>query len=251
MKLLSFEEEPKGITLPEYAIASIEVTGEEGLLYKRYKEDPINLKNNEFSFLLKHLNQGDSCAFMVSTDRINEEFEPVRFNDTKSTYLEVLIKVHNYYSTGEYLSQKNGYDKEMMEQLILSKYLAETDAELIHAGVHKETLKVGEGEPVKKGDVITIAYKGYFINRLVFDEISGSTAFTFTYGTPGQVIEGLEIAIKGMKLGEKSKIIIPSQLAFGEDGSTTRVVPPFTTVIYELEIVKVKQATPVKIEEQV
>ncbi|PJB13827.1 MAG: peptidylprolyl isomerase, partial [Flavobacteriales bacterium CG_4_9_14_3_um_filter_32_8] len=60
------------------------------------------------------------------------------------------------------------------------------------------------------------------------------------YGSPDQVIKGLEIAINGMKKGEKSKIIIPSQLAFGEEGSSTQIVPPFTTVIYELEIVNVK-----------
>ena len=43
-----------------------------------------------------------------------------------------------------------------------------------------------------------------------------------------------------MKEGDKTKIIIPSQLAFGEYGSSTGLIPPFTTVIYNLEIIKVR-----------
>ncbi len=240
MKLLSFGEGEKQFDQAAYAIASIEVKAKEGLLYKRYKEDVINLENNEFTFLIQHMNEGDSCSFMIAAGRLITEFEPVVFNETTSEFLEITIKIHQYFTKGEYLSERQGYDKEMMEQLILNKYLEEINVKKSLKGIYMEQLKAGKGDEIKKGDIITIAYNGYFVNRLEFDRISGSTAFTFTYGTPGQVIEGLDIAIKGMKKGEKSKIIIPSQLAFGEEGSTTRVVPPFTTVIYELEIVNKK-----------
>ena len=42
-----------------------------------------------------------------------------------------------------------------------------------------------------------------------------------------------------MREGEKAKIIIPSQLAFGENGSSTGIVPPYTSVIYEVTMLKV------------
>lgn len=241
LKLLSFDDDDDDefFNNADNAIVSIVINDESGVLYKHYKEDPVNLKNNNFTFLLQHLKEGDSCNFKVSTEKIVKEFKPVKFNESESAYLDVTIKVYRYLTTVEYLSQKQGYDKEMMEQLILSKYLTEYTTKL-KQGVYVEKLIEGEGETIKKGDIITIAYKGYFVNRLEFDKIGGKTAFTFTYGTPGQVIKGLGIAINGMKKGEKSKIIIPSQLAFGEEGSTTRVVPPFTTAIYELEIINVK-----------
>ncbi len=240
MKLLYFEDEEKSYHPLFHAVASIEVIDGENLLYKRYKEDIINLENNEFSFLIKEMNEGDSASFMVSAAKIQEAFKPVNFNKITSEYVEVNIKIYQYYTKGEHLSASQGYDKEMMEQLILKKYIKECRAKPTYEGLYVEQLKKGHGKKIEKGDVITIAYKGYFINRLEFDNISGATAFTFTYGTPGQVIKGLDLAINGMKNGEKSKIIITSQLAFGEGGSTTRVVPPFTTVIYEIEIVNVK-----------
>ena len=128
----------------------------------------------------------------------------------------------------------------MLAQVILKKYLEEFEAEF-KQGVYVKQITKGKGEGIQKGDIITIGYTGFFVNRLEFDNISGSTAFTFAYGTSGQVIKGLDIAIKSMRDGEKSKIIIPSHLAFGEEGSTTLVVPSFTTVIYELEILKLKR----------
>ena len=240
MKLESFEESDKNIIHADYITASIEVIGDEGLLYKHYKEDVINLKNHEFTFLLQHLNEGDSCSFMVAADRIIDEFKPITFNETTSEYVEVIIKIHHCYTTGEYLSKKRGYDKEMMEQLILTKYLKELKVKKKLQGIYVEQLLEGTGKEIEKGDVITINYKGYFVNRLEFDNTYKQTPFTFTYGTPDQVIKGLDIAINRMKKGEKSKIIVPSQFAFGEVGSTTRIVPTFTTVIYELEIVNVK-----------
>lgn len=239
MKLLSFSEGDKKIKEAKYVAASIEITGNEGLLYKRYREDVINVASKDFTFLIQHLSEGDSCSFMVSTSRIVNEFKPNIFNKTTSDFVEVSIKIHQYYTNDEYLNQNKAVDVEMMEQLILTKYLEEFEVKSLQ-GIYIQQLAKGKGKKIKKGDIITISYKGYFTNRLEFDNISGSTAFTFAYGTPGQVIKGLNLAIKGMKKGEKSKIIIPSQLAFGEEGSTTLVVPPFTTVIYELEIVNVK-----------
>jgi peptidylprolyl isomerase len=41
-----------------------------------------------------------------------------------------------------------------------------------------------------------------------------------------------------MNEGEKAKFIIPSQLTYGKKGSSTGIVPPYTTVIYEIELVK-------------
>jgi FKBP-type peptidyl-prolyl cis-trans isomerase FkpA len=44
-----------------------------------------------------------------------------------------------------------------------------------------------------------------------------------------------------MKEGERSLFIIPSKLAFGENGSSTGIIPPFTSVIFEVELIEVKK----------
>ena len=53
------------------------------------------------------------------------------------------------------------------------------------------------------------------------------------------MIDGLKTALKGMKEGENLKIILPSRHAFGEEGSLAGIVPPYTAVIYDVNIIKV------------
>ena len=238
LKLISFEEGNKGIEDANYVAVSITIKEGDNVIFRQYKENIFLIRKNNFTFLMKNLNEGDSAVFKVATSRIYDALSPLIIDSTKSDFVKVMIKIYNYYSDSEYLASKNEFDGEMLEQLLLSRYIEEVGLKM-GEGILKNVLVEGIGETVKKGDEITIAYKGYFINRLKFDEISGSTAFTFKYGTQGQVIKGLDIAIKSMREGEKSKIIIPSHLAFGEEGSTTLIVPSFTTVIYELEILKI------------
>ena len=52
------------------------------------------------------------------------------------------------------------------------------------------------------------------------------------------MIAGLEDAIGRMREGQRALVILPSYLAWGEKGSSTGIIPPFTTVIYEVELLK-------------
>jgi len=230
MKLLSFEEEVLTVENKAFAAVSIEIYDEDKLLFSHQQIDRIELKNNQFDFLIKYLSLGDSCHFMIPAERIINMFKPLILKETNAKQLSVFIKLANIY--------EDVLDKEMIEQFVLKSYLKEIDVKE-QLGVYVGNIKPGYGKEIERGDEITITYKGYFINGLEFDNVSGKTAFTFAYGSQGQVIKGLEIAIKTMREGQESKIIIPSQLAFGEEGSTTLIVPSFTTVIYDLEVVKV------------
>jgi FKBP-type peptidyl-prolyl cis-trans isomerase len=102
------------------------------------------------------------------------------------------------------------------------------------------TIQKGQGISVETGKTLILKYKASFMDGIEFDNTYYQHFFEYTYGTPNQVIEGLAIALLGMKNKEKSKIIIPSQLAFGDKGSSTGIVPPFTTLVYELEIIDIK-----------
>jgi FKBP-type peptidyl-prolyl cis-trans isomerase len=60
--------------------------------------------------------------------------------------------------------------------------------------------------------------------------------FEFTYGSPEQVLKGLNYVIGKLKFSQSVKIILPSRLAFGENGSSNGVVPPYTPLIYEVKV---------------
>jgi FKBP-type peptidyl-prolyl cis-trans isomerase len=62
--------------------------------------------------------------------------------------------------------------------------------------------------------------------------------FQINYGTPDQLIRGLNYAICKLKIGRFSKIILPSHLAFGENGSSNGSIPPFTPMLYKISVSK-------------
>ncbi|MGB0887091.1 MAG: FKBP-type peptidyl-prolyl cis-trans isomerase [Vicingaceae bacterium] len=240
MQLLSFDETTAKKEETTYFAASIKIFDQEKLIYKRYKKERLKLTDNPLFFLTEHLNLGDSCWFKVKKSKLKKEFDALNFENENENFVDVFIKIEAFYDLSDNVNESLSYDAEMLEQILLKNYLKEFNAKETN-GVYKEIINKGNTTKVEVNDEITILYKGYFINRLVFDNLSDETAFTFTYGTPDQLIKGLEGVLISMYEGEKSKIIIPSQLAFGEEGSTTLIVPPFTTVIYELEILKIKK----------
>lgn len=239
MKLLSFGDSNKAFNENEFVKAEIFVNDGVELLYHNFS-DNILANSNPFNYLFEHLNEGDSAVFYVGRDGFLGKVKELNFPKINQKYLTVTIKIHQYYSIDEYPSVKT--DGEMLEQVILKKYLAMNgfDENNNKSGVYIRQKKRGNGEPVSKGDKVVINYKAYFTNCIEFDNTYKDIAFTFTYGNPDQVIRGLEIAIKGMKKDEESIVVIPSQLAFGDEGSSTGVVPPYSTVVYKLKIVKIE-----------
>jgi hypothetical protein len=99
--------------------------------------------------------------------------------------------------------------------------------------------KNGEGEEtVSMGKLISVKYKGRFLNDSLFDD--PAFPLQFTYGTPDQLLKGLNFVIKGMHKGEFIKIILPSYLAYGDSGNTNGTVAPFTPLLYEITITDIK-----------
>lgn len=92
---------------------------------------------------------------------------------------------------------------------------------------------------IEEGDLVLLSYKGSFLNGRLF-ETSGAH-FEYIYGTPDQLLKGLNYATGKLKLGQTAKILLSSRLAFGEYGSSNGTIPPFTPLIYELKIIDVKK----------
>ena len=131
---------------------------------------------------------------------------------------------------------------DMQEQLTLLRYVTSHNipGNFKRHNLYFIPLHKGTGPRVKQGEMVSLAYKGSFLNGTVFDSVPASAPLQFRYGDSSQVIQGLAIAIKMMRGGGEAKIIIPSQLAFGNNGSSTGIVPPYTTVVYEVTLLKVK-----------
>ena len=96
--------------------------------------------------------------------------------------------------------------------------------------------------PIKsqKGDVLQLHYTGKLEDGTEFDSsLPQNQPFVFSLGT-GQVTEGWDQGLLEMCEGEKRKLVIPSELGYGERGAPPKI-PGGATLVFEVELLKIKR----------
>jgi FKBP-type peptidyl-prolyl cis-trans isomerase len=107
------------------------------------------------------------------------------------------------------------------------------------SGLKYEDLKAGDGAEAKKGDTVEVHYTGWLKDGKKFDSsVDRGKPFVFELGA-GKVIKGWDEGVAGMKVGGKRKLIIPFELAYGEEGRPP-VIPPKAELTFEVELLKIK-----------
>jgi len=109
-------------------------------------------------------------------------------------------------------------------------------------GVDITTLVEGSGDTAKTGDSVSMNYTGVLEDGTAFDsnvdpKFNHVSPFVFTLGT-GQVISGWDIGVTGMKVGEKRKLEINPEFAYGEAGVGS-IIPPNAKLIFDVELVEI------------
>ena len=107
------------------------------------------------------------------------------------------------------------------------------------SGLQYKVIREGIGLSPDDNDTIVVHYKGSLVDGKVFDSsYERNEPITIT---AGQVIPGWGEGLKLMKAGGQYELYIPQNLAYGEQGAGG-VIPPFATLIFEMEVVEIKPA---------
>ena len=117
--------------------------------------------------------------------------------------------------------------------------VAESDLVTTESGLQFFDLEEGDGDLPQDGQMVAVHYTGWLEDGTMFDSslLRGRT-FQFPVGA-GQVIPGWDEGVGTMKVGGKRQLVIPADLAYGEQGAGG-VIPPDATLIFEVELVDVQ-----------
>jgi peptidyl-prolyl cis-trans isomerase A (cyclophilin A) len=114
------------------------------------------------------------------------------------------------------------------------------DFEVTPTGLRYQITEKGNGPHAVKGKTVSVHYEGSLLNGQVFDSsYKRNEPIDFKLGV-GQVIPGWDEGIGLLSVGDKAKLVIPSDLAYGTAGAGGGIIPPNASLIFKVELVAVK-----------
>lgn len=106
------------------------------------------------------------------------------------------------------------------------------------SGLYYQDILVGRGSDAASGKRVQVAYTGWLADGVMFDQSPTGRPYAFLLGR-GQVIQGWDEGVAGMRVGGRRLLVIPPGLAYGRR-SPGAGIPPYATLVFDVRLVQVQ-----------
>lgn len=205
------------------------------------------------------LTAGDSVLIKVPADSVyknHEDKRPPIFSHGSN--FNFYVKVVKAESLDQAMAERNAELEKMKtaEKTSIEKYIADNKlvVKTTPSGLKYVITKTGLKPKPLPGDTVMVNYTGKFLTGQVFDTSVQQVAQNAGLNEPGRTFEPLKFAVghqevipgwdEGMLLlneGSKAIFIVPSNLAYGEQGGPDGAIPPVTPLVFNVDLVGVKR----------
>lgn len=159
----------------------------------------------------------------------------------KMTYDEAKAEIQNFFAELEKkqraAAEEAGKQNKKAGEAFLAENGKRAEVKTTPSGLQYEVLTEGDGPMPEATDQVEVHYTGKLIDGTVFDS-SVDRGVPATFGVT-QVIPGWVEALQLMKAGSKWRLFIPSNLAYGPNGAPGSPIGPNSTLIFDVELLKV------------
>ena len=194
-------------------------------------------KQDSVSYSIGHLMAG-SLKSMGSSDLnfdiIAQGIEDALNNSSIISAEEAKQMVNNHMSE---IQEKLGVEEINKGKLFLDKNSKEPGVEITESGLQYRHEVLGTGDSPTSSSSVTVHYKGTLLDGTVFDS-------SYNRGEPvsfplNGVISGWTEGLQIMKVGGKTTFFIPQNLAYGANPRPNGPIPPYATLIFEVELISI------------
>lgn len=248
----------------------IEKTEGDSVLFSSYDAGQEIMMNRQKSLFkgdvfsgLSHLSEGDSAVFKINADSMATKMGRHKPTNNKDKYFVYTLKIDKVipkgkltdslfnekiesYFKAENEKAKNG-EAGKLESYIKGKNLKPITTP---SGLQYVITTEGTGTKASAGDTLEVNYTGKFLDDKIFDtsvEELAKKSGTYNQMRPykpmkvaagsGMTIPGFDEALLLFPAGTKVTLILPSKLAYGEQGAQR--IKPYSPLVFDLEFVKI------------
>jgi FKBP-type peptidyl-prolyl cis-trans isomerase FkpA len=219
---------------------------------------PDTLKNGELGEALAMLSEGDSATFLFNADQMFAKAgQPIPNGIKKGSDISYTFKVteildkskaeqvmNKFQQEAQAAAEKNAIAQKETDTKLIEEYLSKnkmTTAVKTASGLAYLVTKEGVGETPVKGKTVVVNYTGKLLDGTVFDtnlKDKDSKPAEFPIGV-GAVIPGWDEGLLLVKKGSKVTFVIPSELAYGPNGSGP--IPPNSVLVFDVDLLDIKK----------
>lgn len=193
---------------------------------------------------LRDMHLGDSATFIFDGPQFYEEFLGMGEYPygKKPIYVDIkLLKImskQNLEKAEERYQEHKKLIRHVEDSLILD-YVAEYRLEEKHHGLHCTWTKKGTGPKAKKNQTVQVLFRGRRLDNTLFENCTDpEQPVTFEVGKD-QISRGIDVMVQDMCVGDQVTVVLPSSYAFGEKGNEVFQIPPYTPVVYDIELLRI------------
>ena len=197
-------------------------------------------------YAASRMHVGDSISFLFDADSLLHYY----FYDQLAFDVDVIqvdIKLTNIYITKEEIEKQEAEmaaqmeSRKVQEEEEIATYITTNNVKVspTPSGLYFIETKAGKGKKVEIGNEVSVHYKGSFVDGSVFDSsIDRGEPLTFKLGIDS-FIQGFTEGVSMMNVGGKATLLLPSHLAYGDQGNSG--IPPYTPLVFEIELVSASE----------
>jgi len=198
-------------------------------------------RNDSFPFVEEAYLQGLRDGFSDDTSESKAKIKKSERQELNMKLMERVRQTQEKRQQKELENFRKNAEKNKAEEI---KFLEENKKKSgvisLPSGIQYRVIKPGNGPKPSINDAVMMKLIAKFPDGTVFDSSAKNNP---VYLPIKNLIEGWKIVIPMMPVGSRWEVVVPSKLAYGEEGYGM-VIPPYATLIFEMELVEIAKNNP-------